>query len=66
MCPNKRLTFPVFKEPAMRRDAGMTAFEAVVLAFIIVAVLGLLFHGAEHCTRHAGQIITTAKVVRQG
>lgn len=27
----------------MRRDAGMTAFEAVVLAFIIVAVLGLLF-----------------------
>jgi len=29
-------------------------------------VLGLLFHGAEHSTRHAGQIITTAKVVRQG
>jgi hypothetical protein len=28
-------------------------------------VLGLLFHGAEHCTRHAGQMITTAKVVRQ-
>ena len=27
-------------------------------------VLGLLFHGAEHCTRHAGQIITTAKIVR--
>jgi uncharacterized damage-inducible protein DinB len=29
-------------------------------------VLGLLFHGAEHATRHAGQIITTAKIVRQG
>jgi hypothetical protein len=29
-------------------------------------VLGLLFHGAEHSARHAGQIITTAKVVRQG
>jgi len=29
-------------------------------------VLGLLFHGAEHSSRHAGQIITTAKVVRQG
>jgi uncharacterized damage-inducible protein DinB len=29
-------------------------------------VLGLLFHGAEHSTRHAGQIITTAKIVRQG
>jgi hypothetical protein len=27
-------------------------------------VLGLLFHGAEHCTRHAGQMITTAKIVR--
>lgn len=26
-------------------------------------VLGLLFHAAEHCTRHAGQAITTAKVV---
>jgi hypothetical protein len=28
-------------------------------------VLGLMFHAAEHCTRHAGQMITTAKVVRQ-
>ena len=28
-------------------------------------VLGLLFHAAEHCTRHAGQMITTAKIVRQ-
>jgi hypothetical protein len=27
-------------------------------------VLGLLFHGAEHSSRHAGQAITTAKVVR--
>jgi hypothetical protein len=26
-------------------------------------VLGLLFHGAEHTQRHAGQTITTAKVV---
>jgi uncharacterized damage-inducible protein DinB len=26
-------------------------------------VLGLMFHGAEHTTRHAGQIITTAKIV---
>jgi len=26
--------------------------------------LGLLFHAAEHATRHAGQIITTAKMVR--
>jgi len=27
-------------------------------------VLGLLFHAAEHATRHAGQVITTAKIVR--
>lgn len=26
-------------------------------------VLGLLFHGAEHSTRHAGQIVTLARVV---
>ena len=29
-------------------------------------VRGLLFHAAEHATRHAGQVITTAKVVRSG
>jgi hypothetical protein len=27
-------------------------------------VLGLLFHAAEHTTRHVGQVITTVKVVR--
>ena len=27
-------------------------------------VLGLLFHAAEHTTRHAGQLITTLKIVR--
>ena len=27
-------------------------------------VLGLLFHAAEHCTRHVGQAITTARVLR--
>lgn len=27
-------------------------------------VLGLLFHAAEHAQRHAGQIVTTAKIVR--
>jgi hypothetical protein len=26
-------------------------------------VMGLMFHAAEHCTRHAGQAITTAKIV---
>jgi hypothetical protein len=27
-------------------------------------VLGLLFHAAEHCTRHVGQAITTAKILK--
>jgi hypothetical protein len=26
-------------------------------------VFGLLFHAAEHCTRHVGQAITTAKIL---
>ncbi len=29
-------------------------------------VLGLLFHAAEHCTRHVGQAITTAKILAGG
>ena len=29
-------------------------------------VIGLLFHGAEHATRHAGQAITTAQIVKGG
>jgi uncharacterized damage-inducible protein DinB len=29
-------------------------------------VFGLIMHAAEHAQRHAGQIITTAKVVRAG
>ena len=28
--------------------------------------LGLLFHAAEHCTRHAGQAITTARILQGG
>ena len=27
-------------------------------------VLGLLYHGAEHATRHTGQIVTTLKILR--
>ena len=27
-------------------------------------VLGLLVHAAEHAQRHAGQVVTTAKIVR--
>ena len=29
-------------------------------------VMGLVFHAAEHASRHAGQIATTRKVLRGG
>jgi uncharacterized damage-inducible protein DinB len=29
-------------------------------------VLGLLFHAAEHTTRHVGQAVTTAKILQDG
>ena len=39
-----------------RRDVGRARLPATVH--------GLLFHAAEHASRHAGQIVTTAKIVR--
>ena len=33
-------------------------------AALPTSVIGLLFHAAEHSQRHAGQIVTTAKIVR--
>jgi uncharacterized damage-inducible protein DinB len=33
-------------------------------AALPTTVLGLLFHSAEHATRHAGQLTTTVKVLR--
>lgn len=38
--------------------------RAVGRARLPSTVLGLLFHAAEHTQRHAGQIATTAKVLR--
>lgn len=37
--------------------------RAVGRAALPSTTLGLLFHAAEHCTRHAGQAMTTARVV---
>ena len=45
--------------PASLNDA-----RAVGRAALPTTVLGLLFHAAEHSQRHAGQVVTTAKVVR--
>ena len=38
--------------------------RAVGRAQLPSTVLGLLFHAAEHASRHTGQVVTTAKVVR--
>jgi uncharacterized damage-inducible protein DinB len=38
--------------------------RAVGRAGLPTTVLGLLFHAAEHSQRHAGQVVTTARIVR--
>jgi GNAT superfamily N-acetyltransferase len=50
----------------IRHTVPETLFDkrAVGRARLPATVLGLIFHAAEHTTRHAGQLITTLKVVR--
>jgi uncharacterized damage-inducible protein DinB len=50
----------------IRHTAPETLFDlrAVGRARLQATVLGLLFHAAEHTTRHVGQLITTLKIVR--
>jgi len=43
--------------------ATLTDARAVGRQGLPSTVIGLLVHAAEHTTRHAGQIITTAKIV---
>lgn len=40
--------------------------RAVGRAQLPSTVMGLLFHGAEHMQRHAGQVVTTVKFVLDG
>ena len=49
----------------LRTTPPETLFHAreVGRAKLPATVIGLLFHGAEHTTRHVGQLITTLKVV---
>lgn len=50
----------------MRATSGDTLGDvrAVGRAGLPTTVLGLVFHAAEHAQRHAGQIVTTARIVR--
>jgi uncharacterized damage-inducible protein DinB len=44
-------------------DADLLSARSVGRARLPSNVLGLLFHAAEHTLRHAGQAVTTAKVI---
>jgi uncharacterized damage-inducible protein DinB len=46
------------------READLGAPRPIGRAQLPSTVRGLLFHAAEHAARHAGQIVTTAKIVR--
>ena len=52
----------------LRATDPSTALDAreVGRAKLPSTVIGLLFHAAEHTQRHAGQLTTTAKIVRGG
>jgi uncharacterized damage-inducible protein DinB len=45
-------------------EATLSDPRAVGRAQLPSTVLGLLFHAAEHASRHTGQVVTTAKIVR--
>ena len=48
------------------RRAQLLEARAVGRKALPSTTLGLLFHAAEHTTRHIGQAITMAKIVRMG
>ena len=46
-------------------ESSLVEARSVGRAQLPTTVIGLLFHAAEHTQRHAGQAVTTARVVRQ-
>ena len=48
------------------RDDELDEIRGVGRARLPVTVRGLLFHAGEHASRHAGQVITTIRLLRQG
>jgi hypothetical protein len=47
-------------------ESALLDFRGVGRAQLPSTVLGLLFHAAEHASRHTGQLVTTAKMLRAG
>ena len=62
-CPAS-LSTPRWRSCAPRRETTLHDARAVGRAQLPTTVLGLLFHAAEHSQRHAGQVVTTVKIVR--
>jgi uncharacterized damage-inducible protein DinB len=52
------------RQLATTPEATLTNARLVGRAQLPSTILGLLFHAAEHAQRHAGQIVTTGKIVR--
>jgi hypothetical protein len=46
-------------------ESSLLDFRGVGRAQLPSNVLGLLFHAAEHASRHTGQVVTTAKILRR-
>lgn len=44
----------------------LTEFRGIGRKQIPTTLIGLLFHAAEHTMRHLGQLIVTAKIVKEG
>jgi uncharacterized damage-inducible protein DinB len=49
---------------ASTSDASLTEPREIGRAKLPTTVLGCIFHAAEHAARHAGQVVTTAKLLR--
>lgn len=47
-------------------ETTLLDFRGVGRAQLPSNVLGLLFHAAEHASRHTGQVVTTARVLKGG
>ena len=52
------------KQIANTPEADLLQPREVGRAKLPSTVIGLMFHAAEHAQRHAGQLVTTAKIVR--
>ncbi len=52
------------RQLAATSEASLTNSRFIGKAQLPTSVIGAIFHAAEHAARHAGQVVTTAKVVR--